>query len=588
MDKEKNTDTVSQTEFVNAVIQANQRIIRNYLKNYSGYHHDIRDIALTYSSLITKILVNPMEMMKIYNLNLDFLKTQQNLYQQIFLHPEEKNTSIIEPEKGDKRFSGTDWNEYPLFNFLKQNYLLSERLSRKLVDEIEVDEKIRKKLDFYTAQYMDALSPSNFLLTNPEVLKLAGETNGKSLYDGFDNLVKDIENGRISQTDESAFEVGKNLATTQGSVIYENELMQLIQYAPLSKKVCEIPLVIIPPWINKYYILDLQPKNSLVKFLLENGITIFMVSWRNPKPGMGNLRLDDYAEKGAIRAIEIAQNISGTKKVNTLGYCLGGTLLSIACSILSGKQNENPVASASLLAAMVDFSNIGPMGDAIDGALIRKLERGELLNGGIMNGHNMETAFNLIRANDLIWNYVVNNYLKGIKPSAFDVLFWTNDNTNLPAKMYVYYMRSMILENKVSRKNALSICNIPIDIGKINIPVFVIGLKEDIISPARTGFTTTELVNGPVEFILGGSGHVMGVVNPPSKNKYGYYLNGKLGEGFEEWQKTANFFEGSWWTPWIERLINLSGKKIPAPSNPGNEKYKVLEPAPGTYVKEKC
>jgi polyhydroxyalkanoate synthase len=575
------------TELIISASQANQKIARNYIKNYSGYHHDIRDITLTYSNLFSKLLVNPSEYYKIYNFNLDFLQAQQDVWRSVFVDAY-KGVPIIEPEKGDKRFLDTEWNSKPYYNFLKQNYLLLSKLFRQIIDEIEVDDKIKKKLDFYTEQYIDAFSPSNFLLTNPEALRIAIETKGKSILDGLNNLVNDLENGKISQSDESAFEVSKNLAITPGAVIFENELIQLIQYTPVTKNVFERPLVIIPPWINKYYILDLQQKNSFVKFLLEQGITVFMVSWRNPQSGMGYLTLDDYVDKGALKAIEIAQSISNSKQVNMLGYCLGGTLLSITCSILSSRQKENPIHSATFLASMVDFSDIGPMGDVIDHALIRKLERGELLHKDILDGRDMETAFNLIRANDLIWNYVVNNYLKGIKPSAFDVIYWTNDNTNLPADMYIYYMREMILENRLSRKNALRICNTPIDIGNINFPVIVIGLKEDVISPAKTAFTTTELVSGPVEFILGGSGHVMGVVNPPSKNKYGYYLNGMLGKGFDEWKNTATFHEGSWWTPWIERLTKLSGKKLAAPSKFGDTKYNVIEPAPGRYVKEKC
>jgi polyhydroxyalkanoate synthase len=574
-------------ELMISIIQANQKIARNYIKNYSGYHHDVRDIMLTYSNLFSKFIVNPSEYYKIYNINLDFLQAQQDIWRSLFVdsYP---SINVIEIEKGDKRFLDHEWNNNPFYNFSKQNYLLVSKLFRQIIDEVEVDDKTKKKLDFYTKQYIDALSPSNFLFTNPEALRLAIETKGQSVLDGINNLVNDLEKGKISQTDESAFEVSINLAITSGSIIYENELMQLIQYSPITKNIFERPLVIIPPWINKYYILDLQQKNSFVKFIIEQGITVFMISWRNPQPSMGNLKLDDYVEKGALKAIEVAQSVSNSKQVNMLGYCLGGTLLSITCSILSSKEKENPIYSATFLASMVDFSDIGPMGDVLDHALIRKLERGELLHKGILNGRDMETAFNLIRANDLIWNYVVSNYLKGIKPSAFDVIYWTNDNTNLPADMYIYYMREMILENRLSRKNALRICNTPIDIGKINFPVIVIGLKEDTISPALTTFTTTELVSGPVEYILGGSGHVMGVVNPPSKNKYGYYLNGKLGNGFSEWQNTATFHEGSWWTPWIERLIKLSGKEIIAPSIAGNTKYKLVEPAPGRYVKEKC
>jgi polyhydroxyalkanoate synthase len=575
-------------EMLNSFIHANQRVLHNYLKNVSGYHHDLRDITSTYSELFTKMFVHPTDMIKIYSLNLDFLKRQQDVWGQVFLAANNGEIKeMIEPNKNDRRFVDSAWSNIPYFSFIKQNYLFLSSLSKLIINEIETDEKLKKKLNFYTGQYINALSPSNFVFTNPEVLKLAIETQGKSLYDGLNNLAKDLEKGRVSQTDEEAFNVGGNLAITPGSVIYENELMQLIQYTPTTNKVYEIPLVIIPPWINKYYILDLQQHNSFVKFLIENGLTVFIISWRNPKGGNGNVSLDDYVAKGALKAIDIALNISESKKVNMLGYCLGGTLLSIASAILSA-QKHNPINSATFLASMVDFTDIGPMGDVIDGALIRKLERGELLHHGVLNGHDMEIAFNLIRPNDLIWNYVINNYLKGKNPSAFDVIYWTNDNTNLPADMYVYYMKHIILENKLSRKNALRICNTSIDIGNIQFQVFVIGLKEDNISPAVTTFTTTELVNGPVEFILGDSGHVMGVVNPPYKNKYGYYLNGKLGNGFEAWKSSAEYQKGSWWPIWTNKLIKFSGKEIIAPSTMGNDSYTIIEPSPGSFVKEKC
>ena len=585
MENEKN---FSLMELMNCFILVNQRVAKNYLRNFSGYHHDLQDMSLSFQHLATKLLISPSEMFKIYNSNLDFLKAQQDVFKQIFIDAkDERSQPLIEPQKGDKRFIDAEWNKNPFFNFIKQNYLLAERLSEHIVDDIEMDEKNRKKLEFYVGHYMDAFSPTNFLFTNPEAMRLAMETKGKSLWDGLHNLINDLEKGKISQTDESAFEVGGNLAITPGTVVYEDELMQLIQYAPVTKKVFETPLVLIPSWINKYYVLDLEPRKSFVKFMVAQGITVFMVSWRNPQAGMGYLSFDDYVGEGAVKAIKIAQNISGAEKVNTLGYCLGGTLLSVAASILATNPQENPINSVTFLASMVDFSDIGPMGDVINEALIQKIERGELLHDGVLDGADMESGFNLMQANNLIWNFVINNYLEGKKPSAFDILYWTNDNTNLPADMYKYYMRNMIFENKLSRKNALSICNTPIDIGKIDVPVFIIGFKRDIISPAKTVFATSELVKGPVEFIYGGSGHVAGAINPPSKNKYGYYLNGKLGNGFEEWKKTAKYFEGSWWTPWSERLIKLSGKEVTAPLKAGNQKYKAIEPAPGRYVKEK-
>jgi len=576
-------------KLMNGVTKAEQKIIENYLDNFRGYQHDNRDIALSYLYFFTKLFAHPHELIKVWSYHLELIQSQQLIWRKIYVEANGngENKPFISPQKGDKRFIAPEWDKYPYFNFIKQNYLLAEQLATRIIDEVELSDVRKKKLDFYTQQYLNLLSPANFLATNPEAIELAIKTKGKSLWDGFNNLLKDIEKGRITQTDEAAFDIGKNLAATPGEVVYQNELIQLIKYTPVTKSVYEIPLLIIPPWINKYYILDLQPTNSFVKFMVDQGFEVFIISWKNPTSKMGDWTFDDYVNKGALAAIEEAQKISGAKKINTLGYCLGGTLLSIASSILATRKKD-VISSVTFLAAMIDFSDIGPMGDVIDEALVSKLERGELLHDTVMHGHDMERAFNLIRAKDLIWNYAVNNYLKGITPSAFDVIYWTNDNTNLPAKMYIYYMRKMIFENKLGRKNALRIADTLIDIGKIEAPVFVIGMKEDYISPPATAFITTELVSGPVEFILGGSGHVMGVANPPTKKKYGYYQNGKLGYGYEEWLKTAIYSEGSWWTLWSERLVKNSGKEIPVALKLQGEKYKSIEPAPGSYVKEKC
>ena len=573
------------------ILKANKKVSENYVENFAGYHRDAHDIALTYCYFFTKLLAEPNEIIKVQSYYLDFLQKQQNLWKGIVTNCENRQRDELAPfrllEKGDKRFLAPQWNKNIYFEFIKLNYLLIEKLILKVVDEVEIGEPIRKKLDFYTQQYINLFSPTNFLFTNPEILELTKETKGENLWRGFNNLIKDIEKGRISQTDESAFKVGKNLAITNGSVIYENELIQLIQYTPSTKNVYEIPLLIIPPWINKYYILDLQPENSFVKFMVDQGFSVFIISWKNPPPKMGYFTFDDYVNKGALASIDVVQNISGAKKINVLGYCLGGTLLSIACSILA-VQKKDVINSVTFLASMIDFSDIGPMGDVINEALVTKLEKGELLKDDVMHGHDMERAFNLIRSKDLVWNYAINNYLKGVEPAAFDVIYWTNDNTNLPAKMYIYYMKEMIFKNRLSRKNALRISDTPIDIGKIKAPVYVIAMKEDYISPPQTAFTITELVDGPVEFILGGSGHVMGVANPPSKSKYGYYLDGKLGYGYDVWKKTAHFNEGSWWMTWSGKLIKKSGKQILSLKTIGNKKYKEIEPAPGSYVKEKC
>lgn len=571
----------------NGLAKINQKMIGNYFDHFSSYNHDIRDISHGYFHFLTKLFVSPSQVIKTQAHFFNFFLAQQEIWKQsINRLNNAEYKSIIESDENDKRFKAPQWRNYPIFNFIMQNYLLSEKLRDKLINEVEISEDDRKKLNFYSKQYSNLFSPANFLFTNPEAMELALKTNGKSLWEGFNNFLEDLEKGRISQTDDSAFEVGKNLAITKGSVVFQNKLIELIQYYPSTKKVYSIPLLIFPPWINKYYIFDLQPEDSFVKYFVDQGFSVFIVSWRDPMPGMGYLTFDNYAE-AAMQAIEVVREITGVEKINTLGYCLGGTLLSVVASILTTQKRE-VINTTTFLASMIDFTDIGPMGDVIDKALVKKFERGELLKGGIMHGHQMEHAFNLIRVNDLVWNYAVNNYLKGQKPKAFDVMYWTNDNTNLPAGMYLFYMKRMILDNKLSQKNALTICDTPIDIGKINSPVFVVGFKEDYISPPATVFTNTRLVSGPVEFILGESGHVMGVINPPSKNKYGHHIDGKLAKGYGEWQKTAHFIKGSWWLTWGEKIAKHSGNKIDAPKETGNKKYKILEPAPGSYVKEKC
>jgi len=580
-------------ELAENITKASQKIIQNYLENKSGYEHDNIDIADAYTDLTTKLLIEPDQLSKVHPLFQKFINDQQELWKRIAerqLNATKEYKPVITPAANDKRFRAPEWDEAPYyFDFVKQSYLLVSQLMTEIIDVVDMDYDTKKKLNFFTKQYIDALSPSNFVITNPEALKLAQQTNGQSLMDGYKNLLQDIQRGKISQTDESKFEVGVNLAITEGAVIFENELMQLIQYSPSTKTIYEIPLLMVPALINKFYLLDLRPENSLVKFSVDQGFTTFMISWKNSTADMGITTFDDYIEKGTLKAIEVIQAITKAKKINVLGNCLGGTIVSVTLAILAKRKSkeENPVNTVTFLAAMVDFSDVGPMGGVIDNALVKKLERGELSQMGVMRGRDMETAFNLIRANDLIWSCVVNNYLKGKPAPVFDVLYWTNDNTNLPANAYLYYLRNMILENKLSRKNALRICNTQIDIGKIEMPVYVIGMRDDHICPAHTAFTTTELVSGPVEFILGGSGHVIGVTNAPTTKKYGYYLDGELDNGFEIWQKTAKFHDGSWWTPWSERLSKKSGKKIAPAKTLGNSKYKVIEPAPGRYVKEK-
>lgn len=581
-----NSNYLTGPSVINDLIKTNETVAKYLVDNSHGIIHDEKDLARTYLHFAIKIFTSEKEIFKIQKNYFRLIQNQQQLWMRLVNGAWEKDSPLITPEKNDKRFNAPEWNE-TYFDFLKQNYLLTSQMFFNIINELELDKYRKRKLNFYTKQYLDALSPSNFLLTNPEALKIAKETNGASITEGFKNLMKDIRNHRITQSDDVTFKVGENLAITKGSVVYRNELIEIIQYAPLSKEVHSIPLLIIPAWINKYYILDLQKNNSFIRYYVEQGFTVFIISWKNPTSKMGHLKLDDYVETGVLKAIDVVRKITGVEKINTLGYCIGGTILSIALAILTTRK-QDIVHSATFLASMLDFTDIGPMGDVIEEALVRKLERGDILQGGVMPGRTMEKAFNLIRDKDLIWYYVVNNYLEGKSPPPFDVMEWTNDNTNLPAGMYVFYMRQLVLENKLSKRNAINICGVPINLFKIKTPAFVIGMKEDHISPAKTAFTTTEILKGPVEYLLGDSGHIMGVVNPPSKNKYGYKMGGILDEGYDEWQRTATSHEGSWWLPWSNWLAKKSGKLIAAKKQLGNSEFPELIAAPGNYVFEVC
>jgi len=587
-------------ELAQEATKAGQKLSTDFFSNLPAQMKSFSEFSVSYLTMANKVIGNPEVMAKGQSTFFNFLQNQAELSKRMFekqANPDSEFVPVISPAPGDRRFKAAEWNESPYyFDYIKQNYLLISQMMLEIVDSIELEKKSKSKLNFQTQQYLDALSPANFFMTNPEAIKLAGETNGKSLVKGYENLLKDIEKGSITQSDESTFEIGRDLAHTKGSVVYENELIQLIQYDPLTEKVSEVPLLILPPWINKFYILDLHTDRSLVEYCVKQGQTVFMISWKNPTAEMGYLGFEDYVVKGALKAIEVSKAITGAKKIDTLGYCLGGTLLGITLSIIASEEptfleaerEKDSVNTATFLAAMLDFSDVGTMGAVIDEELVSNLEN-ELKDGGVMKGEDMAKAFNAIRANELVWHYVANNYLMGKTPPPFSVLYWSCDNTNLPARMYTYYMRNLIFENKLRIKNALRICNVPIDLGRIKVPTFVIGTIDDHISPCRTAFTTTELLSGEMEFVLGDSGHIMGAINAPSKkHKYNFKHNGELGKGFEHWEKTAKQGEGSWWPNWSKWIATKPHKTVPAPKNTGSKNYPAIEPAPGRYVKEKA
>jgi len=493
--------------------------------------------------------------------------------------------AVVKAEPGDRRFSGKGWRENPYYNYLRQSYLLAVQYVEDLVEAAPLDPKAKDRLRFASRQWIDAMSPANFAATNPQALQEALESKGESLARGLANLLDDAGKGRISQTEESAFEVGRNLAVTPGDVVYENELIQLIQYQASTPNVAKRPLVMIPPCINKYYILDLQPEASFVAHAVGAGNTVFMVSWRNVGPELGHLGWDDYLEKGVFTALRVAREIAGSDKVNALGFCVGGTLLGAGLAVLSQKK-EDWVASATFLASMHDFADTGQIGLFIDPASVAAREAA-IGRGGLLPGRELAFVFSSLRANDLVWPYVVNNYLMGGRPAAFDLLYWNADSTNLPGPMYCYYVRNMYLENKLKVPGALTNCGVPVDLGSVDLPIFILATREDHIVPWRSAYRTVHLMPGDKTFVLGASGHVAGVVNPPSKNRRSYWTNETHPENPEDWFRNAAEHPGSWWTVWSEWLSKHSGGTRKAPKSAGNVQYKPVESAPGRYVKQR-
>jgi polyhydroxyalkanoate synthase len=488
-----------------------------------------------------------------------------------------------QPERGDRRFASAEWRDSPWFDYVRRSYLINARFLADCIEALDLEPPAKERLRFAARQWIDAMSPANFAATNPDAIKLALETKGESLSKGVLNLIEDVHKGRISTTDEKAFEVGKNLAVTEGAVVFENELIQLIQYAPRSAEIHERPLLIVPPCINKFYVLDLQPENSLVRYALEQGHAVFMVSWRNVTAQLGHLSWDDYLEKGVLRAIDTVCDIAKADKVNALGFCVGGTMLGAALALMAAR-GEDKVESATFLASILDFSDTGDIGLFVDEASVAMREE-TIGKGGVMPGRELAFVFSALRANDLVWSYVVNNYLKGKSPDAFDLLHWNADSTNLPGPMYCYYVRHMYLENALRNPGALTMLGVPIDLGKIRLPAYVLATREDHIVPWRTAYRTTQLLRGETRFVLGASGHIAGVINPAAKNRRSYWIGESRSQESEAWMRTATEKPGSWWTDWSAWLARYGGEKAKARKKLGNAKHKPIEPAPGRYVK---
>ncbi len=494
---------------------------------------------------------------------------------------------VVEPDADDRRFADDAWSDEAVFDFIKQSYLLTSAWARSVVRDVDgLDDKTAEKVNFYTRQVVDALAPSNFAATNPAVLRATIESRGGNLLKGLKNLLGDLEKGQgslaISMTDADAFRLGENVATTPGKVVHQNDLMQLIQYTPATKTVHRRPLLIVPPWINKYYVLDLQPGNSLIKWLVERGHTVFVISWVNPDEALAGKRLDDYMLEGPLAAMDAIGTVTGEDGINLVGYCVGGTLCACTLAYMAAKKDRR-VVSATFLATMVDFAEAGELSVFIDEEQLDRLEA-HMNATGYLDGRHMAAVFNMMRDNDLIWSFVVNNYLLGRDPQPFDLLYWNADTTRMPAMMHGFYLRRMYLENKLIEPGAIDLAGQPIDLGAIEVPAYILSTREDHIAPWKSTFAATRLYAGPVKFVLSASGHIAGVVNPPGRKKYGYWTSAKMEKDADTWLAGATRHEGSWWPDWGRWLARRGGGRIAA-RRPAGKRRKPIEDAPGSYVK---
>lgn len=522
---------------------------------------------------------------KMQPLMADLMAAHQKLWEQMLRQKSGANASPVVPEVAkDKRFSADAWSSSPVYDYMRKAYVLNSRFLTQLADVLPAEStKEAARLRFLTSQFVEALSPSNFAATNPEVIQKALATEGKSITEGINNLLKDLAKGRISTTDETAFEVGRNLATTEGAVVFENELIQLIQYKALTSKVGKRPLLITPPCINRFYIMDLQPESSLVRYAVEAGHSVFLISWKNPGREDAERTWEDYLELGPFTAIPVVQEISGSKTMNMLGFCIGGTLLTSALGVLAAK-GEQPAASLTLLTTMLDFADTGDIDIFVDEPSVAAREAA-IGKGGLLEGRELATMFSSLRPNDLIWPYVSGNYLLGNTPPAFDILYWNADSTGLPGPMACWYLRNTYLENKLRIPGELKICGEAVDLGQIQAQTYLFAAREDHIVPWQTAYLVTRLLPGPHRFVLGASGHIAGVINPASKNRRNYWVDGDLNGDAVHWLETAQEKPGSWWQDWAAWLKPLKNGEKAAPKSLGGKNHATIEPAPGRYVK---
>ncbi|MDH3228624.1 MAG: class I poly(R)-hydroxyalkanoic acid synthase [Alphaproteobacteria bacterium] len=586
---EPTPDPTDYTRTMADIAERSQSLVSEFLARQAEGgglgHADPMNVGGAFLEMTKHLMMDPHKIVQAQmELWQDYMTLWQNATRRLM---GEEVEPAVTPDHDDRRFRDAAWEENTLFDFIKQSYLLTARWMQSTVNEVEgLDDRTAKKVDFYTRQFVDAMAPSNFVMTNPEVLRETLDSKGENLVKGLQNLLDDLERGqgrlKIRMTDAEAFEVGGNIATSKGKVVFQNELMQLLQFEPLTDKVYKRPLLIIPPWINKYYILDLREKNSFIRWATQQGHTVFCISWVNPDKKLAAKSFEDYMFDGTLAALDAIGKATGENRVNVIGYCLGGTLLASTLAYMAAKK-DNRVATATYFVTLTDFSEPGELGVFIDEAQLSSLEE-RMEERGYLEGSEMATTFNMLRANDLIWSFVVNNYLLGKDPFPFDLLYWNSDSTRMPAAMHGFYLRRMYIENKLVEPGGITLGGVPIDLRRIKTPSFLLSTREDHIAPWMSTYASTKLYAGPVTFTLAASGHIAGVVNPPAAGKYSYWTNAECPATADDWLAGATEHKGSWWPEWNTWLTARGRTKVNA-RKPGDGELKPIEDAPGSYVK---
>ncbi len=585
-------DPVQLSQSMSSIAERSQKLIASYLEKQAASNghassNDPLNIGQAFLEMTAKMMGDPTQMMQSQlALWQDYMQLWQNASKRFM--GEEEVLPMVAPDTGDRRFKDPAWEENYVFDFIKQSYLLTARWMQSTVNQVEgLDPKTAQKVDFYTRQFADAMAPSNFVMTNPEVLRATVESGGENLVKGLENLLSDLERGQgklsIKMTDMDAFRVGENIATAPGKVVFQNELMQLLQFSPTTEEVYRRPLLIVPPWINKYYILDLREKNSFIRWAVAQGLTVFVISWINPDESLAQKSFEDYMLAGPLAALDAIEKATGEKDANVIGYCIGGTLMAATLAYMTAKKSDARIKSITYFTTMVDFEEAGELSVFIDEEQLQALES-KMDEKGYLDGAAMATTFNMLRANDLIWSFVVNNYLLGKEPFPFDLLYWNADSTRMPAQMHSFYLRKCYQENKLIEPGGITLDGVKIDLRTVKTPTYILSAKDDHIAPWKSTYAATQLYAGPVKFVLSGSGHIAGVVNPPAAQKYCYWTNSRKPKTPDKWLEGATQNPGSWWTDWAEWVGKQGGGKVPA-RKPGDGKLKVIEDAPGSYVK---